>query len=41
MWIDMRRKNALGGVDAIQPQEHVQMTEKIIELLRGIRWRID
>ena len=41
MWIEMRRKNALGGVDAIQPAEHIEMTEKITELLRGIRWRID
>ena len=41
MWIEMRRKNALGGVDAIQPAEHIEMTKKITELLRGIRWRID
>ena len=41
LWIDMKRKNALGGIDAVGVDEHSKMNEQIVELIRKIRWKTD
>lgn len=41
VWIEMRRRNTLGGVDAVSLEEHSELTDKIVELTRKIRWRVD
>lgn len=41
IWIDLKRKNALGGVDARTPEEQQEITDQIVELQRKIRFRID
>lgn len=41
LWIDLKRKNALGGVDAVTPDEHLENNRAIVDLLRKIRWRTD
>ena len=41
VWIDMNRRNALGGVDQVTLEEHSELTDNIVELLRKIRWKVD
>lgn len=41
VWIDMNRRQALGGVDGITNDEHSEMTDEIVEMLRKIRWKVD
>lgn len=40
-WIDMNRQQALGGVDAVSQEDHAEMTNDIIEMIRKIRWKVD
>ena len=40
-WIDMNRRLALGGVDEITTEEHSEMQNEIIKMLRKIRWKVD
>ena len=41
VWIDLKRKNALGGVESRTTVEQDQMTGQIVDLARKIRFRID
>lgn len=41
IWLDLKRKNALGGVDAVTTEETRSLNSEIAELLRRIRWRTD
>lgn len=41
LWIDLKRKNALGGIDAVSNEEQNEMNSKIVELIRRVRWRMD
>jgi len=41
LWIDLKRKNALGGVDATTADEHTDINKNAVELLRKIRWKVD
>lgn len=41
VWIDMNRSNALGGVDALSEEERGDMNDKIIEMMRNLRWKVD
>ena len=41
VWIDMNRRQALGGVDGITTDEHSEMQDEIVEMLRKIRWKVD
>ena len=41
LWIDLNRKNALGGVDAPTPEENLELAQQITALLRKVRWKID
>jgi hypothetical protein len=34
VWIDLKRKNVLGGVDAVSPTEELENNREIIDLLR-------
>lgn len=41
VWIDMKRKNALGGVDEVSHEDHLEVNEQIVSLLRKVRWKVD
>lgn len=41
MWIDLKRKNAIGGAEAITSKQQIEMNKEIVELTRRIRWRVD
>jgi hypothetical protein len=41
IWIDLKRKNALGGLDQRTSQEQIELNQQITELVRKIRWRVD
>ena len=41
IWLDLKRKNALGGVDAVSNEEIQTLNSEIAGLLRRIRWRTD
>lgn len=41
MWIDLKRKNALGGIDAVSTQEQLDLNKQIVDLVRRVRWRTD
>jgi hypothetical protein len=41
LWIDLKRKKAIGGVDAPTLEENLEVNKKIAELVRRIRWRVD
>ena len=40
-WINLQKRRALGGVDSITKEEHQQLTDTIVELMRKVRWRVD
>ena len=41
IWIDLKRKNALGGLDQRTSNEQIELNQEITELVRKIRWRVD
>lgn len=41
LWIDLKKKNALGGVDKRTSREQTSLNREIVELTRRIRWRVD
>lgn len=41
IWIDLKRKNALGGVEARTTEEQDAISEQIVELTRKVRFRMD
>jgi hypothetical protein len=41
IWIDLKRKNALGGLDARSPYTQDKMTRQIISAIRDLRFKMD
>lgn len=41
LWIELKRKNAFGGIDSVSNEEQNEINEKIVELMRKVRWRTD
>ena len=41
IWIDLKRKNAIGGPDARTTNEQLALQEVIVDKIRDIRWKID
>mmetsp|Transcript_36958 Transcript_36958/g.56607 ORF Transcript_36958/g.56607 Transcript_36958/m.56607 type:complete len:404 (+) Transcript_36958:405-1616(+) len=41
LWIDLKRKNAIGGVDKRTSREQTSLNQEIVDLTRRIRWRVD
>jgi len=41
LWIDLKRKNALGGAEARTSREQNDINKTIVELVRKIRFRVD
>ena len=41
IWIDLNKKNALGGQEARSTKEQNALNVQITELLRKLRWRVD
>ena len=41
IWLDLRKKNALGGVEARTTDEQDKISEQIVELTRKVRFRVD
>jgi len=41
IWLDLKRKNALGGIEARTSEEQEQLSQDIVELTRKVRFRID
>jgi hypothetical protein len=41
IWLDLKRKNALGGIEARTTEEQDGLSEQIVELTRKVRFRID
>ena len=41
IWLDLKRKNAIGGVEARTIDEQDELSEQIVELTRKVRIRID
>ena len=41
IWIDLKRKNDLGGLDQRSTGEQLELNREITELVRKIRWRVD
>jgi hypothetical protein len=41
IWIDLKRKNAIGGPDARTTNEQLELQELIVDKIRDVRWKID
>ncbi|CAI2359690.1 unnamed protein product [Moneuplotes crassus] len=41
MWIDLKRKNVIGGPDARTTDEQFELQELIVDKIRDLRWKID
>lgn len=41
LWLDLKRKNALGGAQARTTEQQIEINKEIVELLRRVRWRVD
>lgn len=41
IWIDLKRKNALGGLDERTNKEQTGLDKEITNLLRKVRWKVD
>ncbi len=41
IWLDLKRKNAIGGVEARTTEEQDEISSQIVELTRKVRFRID
>lgn len=41
LWIDLKRKNALGGLDQRTNAEQNEINGQISEIMRRVRWRVD
>ena len=41
IWINLKRKNALGGLDQRSTGEQLELNKEITNLVRKIRWRVD
>lgn len=41
LWIDLNRKNALGGLEKRTFDEQHEIQKKLTDLIRKVRWRLD
>lgn len=41
IWIDLKRKNAIGGIDAQTFDEMSELNTDVVDLVRRVRWRVD
>ena len=41
IWLDLKRKNALGGIESRTIEEQDEITSKIVDLTRKLRWKVD
>jgi len=41
IWLELRKKNALGGIEARTTEEQDKLSQSIVELTRKVRFRID
>ena len=41
MWIDLKRKNAIGGGEARSSKKQDSLNQEIVELVRRIRYKLD
>jgi hypothetical protein len=41
LWLDLKRKNVIGGPDARTTNEQLDLQEKIVDKIRDVRWKID
>ena len=41
IWLELKRKNAIGGVEARTTEEQDELSQQIVELTRKVRFRID
>lgn len=41
IWIDLKRKNVIGGPDARTTDEQLELQELIVDKIRDVRWKID
>lgn len=41
VWIDLKKKHALGGIDVPTHEENLEVNKKITDLIRRVRWRVD
>ena len=41
VWIDINRRQALGGVDDVTEEERKEMNDTIIEKMQNLRWKVD
>jgi hypothetical protein len=41
LWLDLKRKNALGGLDQRSTKEQVELNQEIAEIIRRVRTRVD
>lgn len=41
LWVDLKRKNALGGMDQRSTGEQLEINRQIADIVRRVRWRVD
>lgn len=41
IWLQLKRRNALGGLDSVSVHEHDQATRKIVRAIRDLRFKVD
>jgi len=41
LWLDLKRKNIIGGPDARTTNEQMELQELIVDKIRDVRWKID
>ena len=41
IWLDLKRKNALGGLDQRTTKEQIQLNQEVAEIIRRVRTRVD
>lgn len=41
IWLDLKRKNALGGLDQRTTKEQIEINSEIADLIRKVRFRVD
>lgn len=41
IWLDLKRKNALGGLDQRTTKEQIELNQEVAEIIRRVRTRVD
>ncbi len=41
IWLQLKKKNALGGEQAQTTEEQQELTKQLVTVMRRVRWRID